>query len=230
MLTKLMFPPVVQAEISSVWYKWTCDMSGSLTFTLTPNQSSDDLDFAVFRLPGGINDCNNKELLRCMASGENVGAPFSEWEPCTGPTGLDLASSDTEEFPGCAPADDNFVSAINMVAGESYALIVNNFSNTGSGFSIDWGGSGTFLGPLADFSIDPLIDVACEEEVTVIDGSTFNAGNIIGWDWNFGAGAVPPTANTAGPHGVIYNSVGTKFVVLTVETDAGCIVTKVIEN
>ena len=216
-------------EISSVWYNWTCDVSGTLTFTLTPNQSSDDLDFAVYRLPNGIDDCTNKELLRCMASGENVGAPFSEWEPCTGPTGLSTGSTDTEEIPGCQGGDDNFVSAINMISGESYTLIVNNFSNTGSGFSIEWGGTGTFLGPLADFDVDPLVDVACEEEVTIIDGSTFDAGNIIGWDWNFGAGAIPPTANDPGPHAIMYNSVGTKFIVLTVETDAGCIVTKVIE-
>ena len=51
-------------------------------------------------MPGGIDDCSNKVELRCMASGENVGAPFAEWEPCTGATGLALASTDFSEFPG----------------------------------------------------------------------------------------------------------------------------------
>ena len=164
-----------------------------------------------------------------MASGENVGDPFSVWEPCTGPTGLSLWSVDIEEIPGCQPGNDNFVAAIDMESGKSYALIVNNFSNTGSGFSISWGGTGTFLGPLAQFSIDPSGGVSCEENLVVIDGSSFEAGSIIGWDWNFGAGAVPPTAQTSGPHNILYNSVGTKYIVLTVETDAGCIVTEVIE-
>lgn len=219
----------IQSEISSVWYKWTCDDPGSLTFTLNPNRPSDDLDFAVFELPGGIDDCSNKMMLRCMAAGENVGEPFENWQACTGATGLNLSSSDFVELPGCQPGSDNFVAAINMEAGKSYALIVNNFSNTGSGFSITWGGTGTFLGPLADFEIQPSDGVACEEDLVIIDASIFEAGNIISWDWNFGSGAVPPTAQTAGPHDIFYNSVGTKYVVLTVESDAGCIVTKVIE-
>lgn len=223
------FNSCLQQEISSVWYKWTCDVSGPLSFTLNPNQDTDDLDFAVYELPNGLNDCSNKNMLRCMASGENVGQPLNTWVACTGATGLSLNASDTEELPGCQAGNDNFVAAINMVSGRSYALVVNNFSNTGSGFSITWGGSGTFLGPLADFEIIPGEGVACEEELVVIDASTFDAGNIISWDWTFGAGAVPSTANTAGPHNIMYNSVGTKYVVLTVETDAGCIVTKVIE-
>ena len=219
----------IQSEISSVWYRWTCDQPGTLTFTLTPNQSTDDLDFAVYELPNGIDNCTGKQLIRCMASGENVGQPFENWEPCTGATGLSLGSNDEEEFPGCASGDDNFVSAVNMQAGVSYALIVNNFSNTGSGFSIEWGGTGTFLGPLAGFDINPENNVACEDQVTFLDASVDNAGDIIGWNWNFGAGATPPTSNTEGPHEVIYNSVGTKFIVLTVESSAGCIVTEVLE-
>ncbi len=219
----------IQEEISSVWYNWTCDQPGSLTFTLTPNQSTDDLDFALYELPNGIDNCNGKVLIRCMASGENVGQPLSNWVACTGATGLSTGDSDTEEQPGCASNDNNFVSAVNMQAGVSYALIVNNFSNTGSGFSIEWGGSGTFLGPLADFVINPELGVACEDDVNIIDASIDNAGDIIAWSWNFGAGAVPQTANSEGPHDVFYNSVGTKFIALTVESSAGCIITEVIE-
>ena len=219
----------IREEISSVWYKWTCDDPGSLTFTLTPNQDSDDLDFAVYELPNGIDNCNNKIMLRCMASGENVDEPFDTWQPCTGATGLNLASTDIEELPGCQPGNDNFVAAVDMEAGKSYALIVNNFSNSGSGFSITWGGTGTFLGPLADFVVDPAEGVACEESLVVIDGSSFEAGNIVSWDWSFGSGAVPAIAQTAGPHNITYNSVGTKYIVLNVESEAGCIVTKVIE-
>jgi len=212
----------IQEEISSVWYKWTCEQAGTLTFTLTPNQSTDDLDFGVYELPNGIDNCNEKMLIRCMASGENVGQPFSSWESCTGATGLSLGESDLEEQPGCNGGDNNFVSAITMQAGVSYALVVNNFSNTGSGFSIDWGGTGTFLGPFADFVINPELGVACEDEINIVDVSIDNAGDIIGWNWNFGAGAVPQTANTKGPHEVFFNSVGTKFIVLTVESSAGC--------
>src|SRR5690606_21240626 len=184
---------------------------GTLSFTLTPNKPSDDLDFAVFELPGGPDDCNNKVMLRCMASGENVGEPFENSEPCTGPTGLSLTSTDLEEFPGCQPGNDNFVAALNMEAGKTYALIVNNFSNSGSGFSITWGGTGTFKGPLADFEIEPSEGVACEEDLLLVDVSSSQLGSIVAWNWNFGEGAVPQTAQTAGPHDISYLSVGKKF-------------------
>ena len=219
----------IQDEFASAWYTWTCDQPGSLTFTLTPNNPADDLDFALFELPGGINDCTNKQMIRCMASGENVGAPLSNWIACTGPTGLAAGDPDVDEFPGCGNSDNNFVSAIDMVAGRSYALLVNNFSNSGAGFSITWGGSGTFLGPQADFNVMPELGVTCDQQVTFTDESSFSAGNIIAWDWNFGAGAMPNSATGQGPHNVVYESFGTKSIVLTIESDGGCIVTEIIE-
>ncbi len=66
-------------EANSAWYKWTCEDPGTLTFTLTPLNSSDDLDFVLYELPNGVNNCSDRNDIRCMASGENVGAPFSEW-------------------------------------------------------------------------------------------------------------------------------------------------------
>ena len=135
------------SETSSVWYKWTAKTTGSLTFTLTPNNDDpeEDLDFAIYRLPNGLNDCQNKELLMCMASGANAeGSPVSD-APCMGPTGLNSTDSDSFEFAGCDPGDNNFLRALEMTAGESYALVVNNFSETGFGFSIEFGGTGEFF-------------------------------------------------------------------------------------
>lgn len=50
------------------------------------------------------------------------------------------------------------------------------------------------------------------QAVTFTDNST---GNISSRSWDFGAGAVPATASTVGPHTVIYNSPGPKTVSLT---------------
>ena len=237
-------------EFNSAWYRWTCEDSGSLTFTLTPNnspegQQADDLDFALFQLPGGINDCPNKDMIRCMASGGCTGQPFTEFLECNGPTGLAFNSTDTEEFPGCFGAcsidpnvagvppqdDDNFVASIDMVQGESYALVVMNFSTTGQGFSIDFDGSGTFAGPQADFMPNPVGDtLACEREVIFTDLSTFGTADpIVSYTWNFGADAEPPTATTQGPHSVEYSTFGDKFATLTVESAGGCLVTEIIE-
>lgn len=215
----------LQGEHATTWYKWTCDQAGPLTFTLTPNNPSDDLDFAVYELPGGLDDCDNKQEIRCMASGENVSQPFSNWEPCTGATGLMEGQTDANEQPGCAAGDNNFVAAVSMESGKSYALIVDNFSNTGNGFGIEFGGTGTFLGPNADFEADT--DVACVGSVVTFTDLSTSVSGISNWEWNFGIGAAPATATGDGPHEVIYSSAGSKAVVLKITSEAGCVITHI---
>ncbi len=215
----------VQQEFASAWYKWTCDQPGSLTFTLTPNNPSDDLDFVVYELPNGVDNCSGKIMLRCMASGENVGAPLEQWIRCYGPTGLREGSTDIIETPGCQPGDDNFLAPLQMEAGKSYALIVNNFSNTGNGFSVSFGGRGTFLGPHAAFDIQGEDTRYCRNDsLLVIDQSEANGSPIIGRNWNFGEGGPLPRTGE-GPHRVFYPQPGYKTISLTVENERGCLVT-----
>ncbi|MEM1214194.1 MAG: hypothetical protein AAGJ82_00815, partial [Bacteroidota bacterium] len=215
-------------ESSSTGYKWVCDDPGPLAFTLTPNNPSDDLDFVIFELPNGIDDCSGRIDLRCMASGENVGAPLDEWAPCTGATGLSLNDPDDSEDCGCQPTDNNFARAIDMEVGRAYALVINNFSQSGAGFSIEFDqspGTGTFLGPVANFDVSP--PVSCVgETLTFTDASSF-VGVIEQYDWTFGEGASPGSASGIGPHQVSYNTPGAKPVVLEITTERGCIVTHV---
>lgn len=214
-------------ETNSSWYTWTCDQSGSLAFTLTPLRDDDDLDFALYELPNGINDCSGLIELRCMLSGAITNQPFSVWEPCSGPTGLSFAESDTGESCGCDSGDNNFVSAVNIVEGRVYGLLVNNFSETGNGFSIEFSGTSTFLGPEANFSVSA-DTIQCDRTVMISDSSSFVGGNIINTTFAFGQGAEPPTATGVGPHAVTYTRFGPNVIALTVETDEGCIVTETI--
>ena len=220
----------IREEFSSVWYRWTCDESGDLGFVLTPNSPVDDLDFVVYELPGGINDCANKQTLRCMASGENVSAPLSDWERCSGDTGLRSGESDTAEQPGCDRGDNNFVNTIDMVAGRSYALLVNNFSESGNGFSIEWSGSGTFVGPRADFAIDPPAGGQCDvTEYTFANRSSTTPGAQTTLEWFFGSFASQPQATGPGPHTIRYGSFGSKRVTLRLTSSEGCVVTDDLE-
>ena len=218
--------PFSNSESSSVWYKWIAASNGSLAFTLTPENPADDLDFALFELPNGINGCDSKILLRCMASGENRGQPFSEWQRCVGPTGLSLDDVDMEEVAGCQSGDNNFVSFIEMKEGTAYALLINNFSETETGFTLQFGGTGEFQGPepQIDAIINSSTNVICAgEEVTFRgDNSRFILGTITDYEWTFGVGAVPTTATGPGPHAVRYDEPGDKSVVLTITTDLGC--------
>ncbi|MCC6726509.1 MAG: T9SS type A sorting domain-containing protein [Saprospiraceae bacterium] len=130
-------------EFSSTWFSWQIEQPGTLTFVLTPLHEYDDLDFAVFRFNDNIL-CQEKVLKRCMAAGETVGAPFEQNLPCWGPTGLNLTETDLEEQPGCSNGNNNFLKFLQCQAGENYAMVVINFSQTNQGFTLEWGGTATF--------------------------------------------------------------------------------------
>jgi gliding motility-associated-like protein len=216
-------------EQASVWYVWTCKDSGTLEFSLTPNNPNndeEDLDFVVYELPGGLNDCDNRLSVRCMLSGETGGLDSS---PCYGATGLRASSSDTQEFAGCQSGDDNFLAPLDMVAGKHYGMIINNFSMTGFGFTIEFGGTGTFLGPDPDFEINMLQAFECDKTVAFTDLSESLTDPITSWSWNFGSGSSPSFSSNSNPPNVIYESFGNKVAALTIESSRGCLVTKTVD-
>jgi len=205
----------VSSEQSSTWFTWIAANNGQLTFSLDPIKPDDDLDFVVFELPNGLNNTEGKIALRCMATA------------CEGPTGLDLTSTDLEEDLGCNPGEDGFLRALDMEEGTAYGLLINNFSQSGNGFAVEFGGDGEFQGP--EPQIDAIINssntnVICAGEEISFSGenSTFAAGQIVEYEWTFGVGAEATSVTGAGPHTVSYTEPGEKSVVLTITTDLGC--------
>lgn len=70
--------------------------------------------------------------------------------------------------------------------------------------------------PLPVINFTTTADTTCVQEPLDFAFTGTALGNAI-FDWDFGADAIPPTANTANPNGVVYNSAGQKTVFLTVE-------------
>lgn len=66
----------------------------------------------------------------------------------------------------------------------------------------------------ADFSANPL-NVCTGSQVTFTN-ATAGATPAAAYSWNFGSGATPASATGAGPHNVVYSTVGSKTVTLTV--------------
>ena len=151
----------LQSEFSSTWIKWEIAGAGKLVFTIIPADSLDDLDFVVFKLSTN-GDCASKTPARCEAAGEDVGSPFPAWEICMGATGLDFAETDTVEYPGCGNGNNNFLAPLDCQPGEVYALAINNFTSSGGGFAITFGGD-------AELVCDPLSALAG------VDNSRINA-------------------------------------------------------
>lgn len=204
------------SENQSTWFKWTAANDGTLTFTISPLNPSDDLDFVLYEITATDGVCV-KTQLRCMATS------------CQGPTGLNLESTDLEEDLNCETGEDGFVKFIDMIEGHSYTLMVNNFSNTGVGFGMEWGGTGEFLGPDPEFVVIPDSGLACDQEFEIINTSNSPDGIIItDYNWVFGERSVPESSDLENPPPIFYEKFGQKFIVLEVTTDKGCIVTEVV--
>lgn len=194
-------------EQNSAWYSFTAADNGTVTFDITPlaNYPDLDIDFVLYELNPSTG-CQGRVQLRCMGAS------------CPGATGLNATSLEATEPPGCDPPNDNYLQQLTMTAGSTYGLLVNNFQTGGAGYTIDFGGTGTFARSAAAFTAEHTPNCGYPKEVTVTDASDFADNH----DWNFGADASPATANTAGPHTVQYNTPGLKTISLTVSMDNGC--------
>lgn len=201
-------------EANTAWYKWTAATNGTLTFSLTPTIANDDLDWVLYDLgANGTGAVNAANAIRCASGSGTNCAPFYNQ------TGLNLTSADVTEIPGCVPGQDGFVKYIDMIQGHVYALLVNNFSNGNNGFTLSFGGTGTFLGPTAAFDLQVNNPCTFNTNFTFTNKSTDYTSLI----WTFGDGASIPTATGAGPFNITYNTPGTKTAVLQAISAQGCI-------
>ena len=127
-------------EYNSIWLKWTVMEEGIISFVLYPDSALQDLDFVVFQT-GSDDVCNDKIPVRCMAAGANVGQPPQQWLNCAGATGLAPGNTDAEEPAGCSSASNNFLAPIDALAGEQYILMINEFSDSGFGYTLSFTGT-----------------------------------------------------------------------------------------
>jgi gliding motility-associated-like protein len=195
-------------EGNSSWFYWTCGTAGTLTFDITPLNPFDDIDFIMYEL-SGTNPCGTRTILRCnSASCLNA----------NGSTGLNLTDIDFIEDPNCDPGENSYCQYIDMTAGTTYALLVNNFS-ANMGFTTNFGGTGTFQGP--NPNIVALPTTICEGQTVSFNGST--STNVAGGlNWNFSNGGTPNSATGNGPHTITYNTAGTYTAILNGIDANGC--------
>lgn len=148
-------------ESNAAWYRFRTGASGQLGFNIGFN-TTEDWDFALYR----TDDCNALgDPIRCnFYDNQDQNTFIGVGEDPTG----DTANIQYEEWLDVAP-------------GEDYYLLINNFSNSNSGFSIQFSGNIFVTNPhdALDCSIisnllgSPIS--ACEFDLVTLDATTADA-------------------------------------------------------
>ncbi|MFM7770356.1 MAG: gliding motility-associated C-terminal domain-containing protein [Bacteroidota bacterium] len=127
-------------EVSSLWYTFTVVQTGSMGFVLTPSNFNDDYDWGLFNITQ--NGCAG------IVSGLSPEVSCNSYGLFTnsGPTGISSSNGGSGNTNG--PGDLNgppFNGDLSVVAGETYALVVMNWSNSTGGYTIDFSNSSASL-------------------------------------------------------------------------------------
>lgn len=108
------------------WYAFQILTSGTLAFNINPTVGTDDYDFALYGPNVGCGALGNP--IRCSDAGT------------TGATGMQAPNVDlSEDVTG-----NGFVAPLNVTAGETYFLVVDEWSPTGAGYNLNFTGTATF--------------------------------------------------------------------------------------
>lgn len=119
---------LVAGERNTRWYLINVQESGQLKFDLTSYITADDYDWAIYELSdsvscGDLVDFNDHPPVSCNFSfGGN------------GNTGLGTGLSSCQ-----GPVDGvGYNESLNVISGQEYVLVISNFSETSSGYTLDF--------------------------------------------------------------------------------------------
>jgi hypothetical protein len=143
-------------ESASIWYVFTVQESGDLSFIIDPAVDADDYDWGLFNISnGGCAGINAQNGTSPEVSCNSYGSFITN-----GPTGISTAEGGTGNSNG--PGDLNgpaFNADLPVVAGETYALVVMNWSNSPDGYTIDFGNS---TASLFDSTTPAIVEVTAD--------------------------------------------------------------------
>ena len=191
-------------ETMSLWYTFTVAEAGIISFIIDPAVDTDDYDWGLFNITNG--GCAG--IIAQDGSSPEVGCnSYGSLVVGNGPTGISTANGGvgTSNGPG-----DTFGPAFNadlqVNSGQTFALVVMNWSNSTNGYTIDftqstaniYDASVPVLTASAEFS-ELCADAAFPVALTgTPDGGSFSGTNVT--DSNFDPSLLP-----AGIYTITYN-------------------------
>jgi hypothetical protein len=110
-------------EKQSSWYTFTAQTTGTFTMDISPQNGTDDYDFALW---GPNSACPPTSTpIRCDFAGGG------------GNTGIGSSGTNNSEDAG----GSKYVKTLNITAGQTYILLINNFSSSSQPFTLAFGGT-----------------------------------------------------------------------------------------
>lgn len=212
-------------ETSSQWYVFTAAAAGTFSLLVDPANwtapgTGDDYDWELYNITAS----------GCTAAAVSLACDYSACRGSTGFSatgaagfgqvgGVDYQNNDPIGPANCTGGPQWNTTTVNLVAGNTYALMVQNFTGSTGGATVDFGGTAMqngVLGPNASFTFTNL----CGADNIADVAATFpNA--LAGWtfSWDFGDGSADVIGTTASH---TYAISGSYNVTLTVTDPLGC--------
>jgi hypothetical protein len=181
-------------EWNSVWYTFTVQSDGNLSFVLTPNDLNDDYDWGLFDITvGGCNGITAQD-------GSSPEVSCNSWGTLTPPNGTTGISTSLGGVSNSSGPGDQFGPPFNsdlpVTEGHTFALVVMNWTGSSSGYSIDFAESTAALfDAIPPTMIDAELD--CDNQTLTI---AFSENVLINTAQNL-------DFEIAGPSGVTVNTV-----------------------
>ncbi len=169
---------------NSVWYKFHCYQAGTLGFLIQPGSATDDYDWTVINITGRP---TSDILTVNLSISSNMSQRTS---PGAGSTGC--IPSGTQSFACGGTSQSQFNAMPNLVTGGDYLIMVTNFSNSGLGYTLTFGGgTAVITNPLpptitsvstigcntSQLKVTFSEDILCSSLSTVAEGSEFSITN-----------------------------------------------------
>ena len=134
----------LEDERNAIWYTFTVNNTGNFGFTLTPNDLNDDYDWALYDLTDATCEeirTNPALLVSCNAAGQQ-----DQDRTCVGVTGATGGSTHNIQGAGCGNNPPTLRNGLNpqnalipVEKGNTYVLVVSNWSRSTNGYTIDFG-------------------------------------------------------------------------------------------
>ncbi|GAB4289292.1 MAG: hypothetical protein Kow0068_14880 [Marinilabiliales bacterium] len=162
---------LLDGERNDVWYIFTVQQDGDLMFTISPNDPSDDYDWAVYNLTNA--NCSDIATDPTL----EVSCNYSGTAGDTGPDGSTTYSSQ-------GASGTPFNDAIPVHTGEVYVINVSNWSSTQNGYFIDFSMASGVIVDTTPPELDTIVNspTCGQDQLTfwfteLVDTSSVNAGD-----------------------------------------------------